>query len=263
MPALVPQVDSDWPVRVGLWIQPGQQQVRVGPASRRSAASETPAPTVLCGVADRRDASPTVGYLSPMNISGGVAVNGLTVVKVGGSLLALPELGPRLRKWLTGLAPSQVLIVPGGGPAADVVRDLDRRHCLGEEKAHWLALRAMSLNARVLAALVPDSRLVASVGEQFDGLQILDAYAFCLADERAHPDEALPHAWAVTSDCVAARAAVAARARELILLKSVTIPKGLAWDEAAREGYVDAVFPDVIRNTALGVRAVNFRVEES
>src|SRR5262249_50947889 len=77
------------------------------------------------------------------------------VVKVGGSLYDLPGLGARLRAWLERLPSREVLLVPGGGPAADVVRDLDRLHRLGEEAAHWLALRALSVNARFLAALLP------------------------------------------------------------------------------------------------------------
>ena len=45
---------------------------------------------------------------------------------------------------------------------------------------------------------------------------------------RAHPDTGLPHCWAVTSDSIAARAAVVCGADHLILLKSVTIP-ARAW----------------------------------
>jgi aspartokinase-like uncharacterized kinase len=186
-------------------------------------------------------------------------MNGPTVVKVGGSLFDLPDLGPRLQDWLAGLSRPHVLLVPGGGPAADVIRDLDRRHGLGEEKAHWLALRAMALNAHVLAGLLPGSSVVESVREPLAGPTILDAYAFCRADERDHSSRALPHAWAVTGDSVAARAAAAAEARELILLKSVTIPPDFRWDEAARRGYVDAAFAGVVRAAALEVRSINFR----
>jgi aspartokinase-like uncharacterized kinase len=186
-------------------------------------------------------------------------VNGPTVVKVGGSLFDLPDLGPRLRNWIAGLSRPDVLLVPGGGSAAEVIRDLDRRHGLGEETAHWLALRAMSLNAHILAGLLPGSRVVESVREPHAGAAILDAYAFCRADEHDHPAQALPHSWAVTSDSVAARVAVAARARELILLKSVTIPPSFGWVEAARSGYVDTAFAGVVRAAALEVRSVNFR----
>ena len=77
------------------------------------------------------------------------------VVKVGGSLFDWPDLGPRLRQWLAANAPREVILVPGGGPTADVIRTLDRTHGLGDEAAHWLALRAMAVNAELLAALLP------------------------------------------------------------------------------------------------------------
>jgi aspartokinase-like uncharacterized kinase len=182
------------------------------------------------------------------------------VVKVGGSLFDWPQLGPRLRRWLTELAAPSVLLVPGGGPTADAVRDLDCVHGLGEEKSHWLALRALTLNAHFLADLLPESRVVTSVTEHRGGVAVLDPLAFCLADERDHPADALPHSWSVTSDSVAARVAVASGAGELLLLKSITVPPEMPWEEAAQAGHVDGTFAGVIRRAAaLEVRAINFR----
>ena len=84
----------------------------------------------------------------------------LAVVKVGGSLYDLPDLGPRLQRWLNHVPANDVLIVPGGGPAADVIRDLDRIHHLGEENAHWLALEALRLNAHFIARLLPPADFI-------------------------------------------------------------------------------------------------------
>jgi aspartokinase-like uncharacterized kinase len=81
--------------------------------------------------------------LSPQRKQGNRAnSSGPVVVKVGGSLFDLPDLGPRLEVWLG--ARRSVVLVPGGGPTTDVVRALDRTHRLGEEAAHWLALRSIS-----------------------------------------------------------------------------------------------------------------------
>jgi len=186
-------------------------------------------------------------------------LSGLTVVKVGGSLFDLPELGPRLLRWLTELTAADVLLVPGGGPTADAIRDLDQRHGLGQEKAHWLALRALTLNAHVLANLLPGFRVVESTAERLGGKAVLDPHAFCLADERDHPAAALAHSWTVTSDSIAARVAIASGARQLILLKSVTLPQEIDWPQAARQGFVDGAFADLVRGVAaLQVRAINF-----
>jgi aspartokinase-like uncharacterized kinase len=155
-------------------------------------------------------------------------------------------------------------VVPGGGAAADVVRRFDRDHGLGEETAHWLALRALALNAHVLAALLPGAAVVetpeaaARLWPQ-GGLPVLDGHAFARADDR-RPGR-LPHTWAVTSDSLAARVADVAAARGLVLLKSVTVPAGMDWAEAARRGFVDEPFPEVLarRATAFEVAAVNLR----
>ena len=49
----------------------------------------------------------------------------------------------------------RMVLIAGGGPAADLVRALDRIHGLGDETAHRLALHAMDLTAIILAELLP------------------------------------------------------------------------------------------------------------
>jgi dihydroneopterin aldolase len=188
------------------------------------------------------------------------------VVKVGGSLYDWPDLATRLRCWLAGEWPAGdgVLLVPGGGPTADVVRDLDRRHGLGEEVSHWLALRALSLNAHFLASLLSPARVIGEVQEcrrvWHEGrMPILDVHEFARTDE-GRPGR-LPPCWTVTSDALAARVAVVAGARQLVLLKSTSIPAGVDWTEAGRLGLVDALFAEVLRQAPadLQVRAMNLR----
>jgi len=174
------------------------------------------------------------------------------VAKVGGSLYDLPELGSRLRAWLAELGPARVLLVPGGGATADVIREFDRCHALGEEVSHWLALHALTLNAHFL------TRLLSRFGPGSARVQVLDAQAFVQADE-GQPG-CLAHCWEATSDSVAARVAVVKQAAELVLLKSVTVPEQLTWEEASRYGWVDSLFPQIIRQASgLRVRAVNLR----
>jgi aspartokinase-like uncharacterized kinase len=167
------------------------------------------------------------------------------VVKVGGSLYDHPRLGPGLRAYLAELD-EPVLLVPGGGDFADAVRKLDAVHRLGEEAAHWLALRALAAAADFLRALVSSPRLT-----------VLDCHAFAVEDE-SRPGR-LPHSWRVTSDSVAAHAAVVFGASRLVLLKSTDVPPGTPWPEAAARGWVDPHFPAIVADHALRVEAVNFR----
>jgi aspartokinase-like uncharacterized kinase len=187
----------------------------------------------------------------------------ITVVKVGGSLYDLPDLGPRLDRWLREQAGERFLLVPGGGATADVVRGFHRTHEVDEERCHWLALRALSLNAHFIEGLLAGGIVVEDLGEcpaawEAGQTPVLDLHPFALADE-GRPG-CLPHCWTVTSDSLAARVAVVAGARRLVLLKSITIPAEMGWDEAARLGYVDGTFARVVWEAkGLEVRAILFR----
>jgi aspartokinase-like uncharacterized kinase len=182
-----------------------------------------------------------------------------TVVKVGGSLFDWPDLGPRLRCWLDRQAGRPILLVPGGGASADVVRAWDRLHGLGSETAHWLALRSLTFNAHFLAMLVPGARIVAH-GQALAAHEIgvLDAHAFVWGDE-GNP-ACLAHSWDVTSDSVAARCAVVCGARRLVLLKSVEIPAGMSWRQAAQRSLIDGRFEETLRHAkAINVQALCLR----
>jgi 5-(aminomethyl)-3-furanmethanol phosphate kinase len=183
------------------------------------------------------------------------------VVKVGGSLFDLPDLGPRLQGWLDQCGDRPVLLVPGGGAVVDAVRQLDRCHELGDERAHWLALRGLRLNAYFLASLLPGTPVIEmpeeTVTQKSAGSRgILDPFSFALADE-GRPG-ALPHSWSVTSDSIAARAALAIRPSELVLLKSVECAESSSWEEAARHGWVDRFFPGAVCGISR-IRVINFR----
>lgn len=162
----------------------------------------------------------------------------MIVVKVGGSLFDHPRLGPGLRLYLDSLAPANVLLVPGGGDVVEAVRKLDAIHALGEETCHQLALRGMQLTGEFLLRLLGENPRVTI--PPFD------------LDE-------LPHSWQVTSDSIAARAAVMYGAERLVLLKPVDVPAGVAWEVAASHGWVDAHFPKVVANAAFPIEVVNFR----
>ena len=167
----------------------------------------------------------------------------MIVVKVGGSLYDHPGLGPGLRAYLDALG-GPVLLVPGGGGMADAVRGLDRTHRLGEDAAHWIALRSLTVAASFLRTLVPRH-------------PVLDAHEFLSRDRGAQG--ALPASWAVTSDSVAARAAAVGKAERLVLLKSIDVPAGTPWEEAASRGWVDAYFPRAVEAAEFRIEAVNFR----
>lgn len=183
----------------------------------------------------------------------------LLVAKVGGSLYDLPDLAARLQSWLTEVMDQSVLLVPGGGPTADVVRRFDQLHQLGEERAHWLALRSLTLNAHFLLTLLPRTQLVLQPEEWPSNCRVgvLDPHAFACRDEER--PGALPHTWNVTSDSLAARVALMAGARRLILLKSTDLPEGTTWSAAGALDLVDRCFAALVEAGELPVQWVNLR----
>ena len=92
-------------------------------------------------------------------------------------------------------------------------------------------------------------------------MTILNAFQFLSGEKAACRKGRLPHCWAVSSDAIAARAAVVAESNHLVLLKSVTIPQGMDWEDAGRRGYVDEWFARTVRQAEpkLQVSAVNLR----
>jgi aspartokinase-like uncharacterized kinase len=165
---------------------------------------------------------------------------GVIVVKLGGSLFTEPLLGPTLRQWLITLS-EPVVIFPGGGSFADVVRELDSVHKFSSSESHWLAIRSLSLSTFFLQQLL---------GSQLD---ILDAYEFFTKHDIT------PHSWTVTSDSLSLAYAQHQQASKLVLLKSITKPDEASWEQAANLELVDRYFPTLHEQNPIPVELINFR----
>lgn len=175
------------------------------------------------------------------------------VVKVGGSLLT----GGLLRPLLEALEPlartKGLVLVPGGGPFANAVREADRLHAPGETSAHWMAVLAMDQHAHLLAGLLPSAVLVTDVSTVERAIAagrvaLLAPFAWLRA---ADP---LPHGWHVTSDSIAAWVAGQLGAGLLVLLKALEgaadghgelLPDADAASLVA-QGMVDEHFPQAL-----------------
>jgi aspartokinase-like uncharacterized kinase len=163
-------------------------------------------------------------------------------IKLGGSLLDLTDLADRLEQLRPDWG-NRPMVVVGGGPAADLVRDWDLRHQLGEARSHWLALDALELTSRLLVHLWPIAQL-ASVSE-------LDAcwQAGCVPVIRArewfelaadNSQSSPPQNWQTTTDTIAAWIASVSHSASLWLLKSVDPPASLT--DAVQRALVDPTF---------------------
>jgi aspartokinase-like uncharacterized kinase len=180
-------------------------------------------------------------------------MSGTVVIKVGGSLFDWPDLPDRLSRLLEQrrAGGERLVLVAGGGAAADFVRQLDQTFALGDLPAHCLALRSLDLTAHVLAALVPGLVVVDRLTELEQAWRRSHSPALAprrfLAESEPSSPTPLPASWDVTSDAIAARLAVCLGASELLLLKSAPLPPGTDRGRAAELGLVDRHFPEVAR----------------
>jgi 5-(aminomethyl)-3-furanmethanol phosphate kinase len=145
--------------------------------------------------------------------------DGILVIKLGGSLAAIPGALDSACAAVSDLARRhRVVVVPGGGPFADAVREFDRREGLGDDAAHWMAILAMDQYAHVLAQRIDRAVLVEEPGGI--GAAVGAGRPAVLAPYRwMRSADVLPHSWDATSDSVAAFIAGALDAARLVLVK--------------------------------------------
>jgi aspartokinase-like uncharacterized kinase len=170
------------------------------------------------------------------------------VVKLGGSLLRDPAAHAAALRALAAVAPLyRLAIVPGGGPFADVVRLLDRSLSLGNDVAHWLAIRGMDMHAELIAGRLPHAELADSPLAATTALA-MGRTPLLLLSRWMQTVDPLPHSWDVTSDSIAAWVAGELAAQGLVLLKPV------AGDALAlTDAYFERALPAGVHVVAIGV----------
>jgi aspartokinase-like uncharacterized kinase len=165
----------------------------------------------------------------------------LSIVKLGGSLIAADALRPCLALLAERMTPC--VVVPGGGPFADTVRATQARLDLDELAAHRMAILAMQQYGLLLQALEPRLRLVERACE-VEALVHERAAGVWLPWAMVGRDATLPASWDVTSDSLALVLATRLGAARLLLVKAASVPDGAAsLAELARAGLIDAAFP--------------------
>ena len=126
-----------------------------------------------------------------------------TVVKVGGSLALYPEKLRALCAKLSEIsAKHKLIVVPGGGEFADLVRDLDKRFNLSNEASHRMAILGMDQYGFLLSDLMPCSCVV----NQLENVQkVLDSgkLPVFLSSNLLLSEDPLQNSWDVTSDSIA------------------------------------------------------------
>lgn len=168
-------------------------------------------------------------------------MRGSCIVKLGGSLAGSGE----LTAWLDMLiaAETRIVLVPGGGPFADRVREAQVRLGFDDATAHHLAILAMEQFGRALAGLRPTLEPAESMSAIAAALRRGRLPVWMPARMTIGRPE-IPETWEVTSDSLALWLAARLGARHALLVKSAPPSDGpLTAEGLAAAGFVDAAFP--------------------
>lgn len=169
----------------------------------------------------------------------------ITVVKLGGS----HAFSPALRSWIGAIAGAagEIVIVPGGGPFADVVREIQPKMGFDDRAAHAMALLAMAQFGNALTSIGGDlGLLMAESRAEIDRalarghIPVWSPYAML----RGALD--VPASWAVTSDSLALWLAQAIGAPQVLLIKSRAAPQGATVPLLVADELVDRGFPEFL-----------------
>ena len=143
-------------------------------------------------------------------------------VKLGGSLAG----SPLLQEWLSLLADcggGRVIIVPGGGPFANAVRNSQSQWAYDDRTAHRMAILATEQYGLMMEGLDPRLFCAATEAELRKGLA-QNRVPIWLAWPMVINDPGLPQDWSCSSDSLALWLAIRMQADALILVKSAPLP---------------------------------------
>jgi 5-(aminomethyl)-3-furanmethanol phosphate kinase len=173
----------------------------------------------------------------------------LIVVKLGGSVVRSGD----LPAWLEAIAAASrpIVIVPGGGALADEVRACQSQLGFGDMAAHRMALLAMDQLAWAVAGLRQGLAVGAAEAELRAVLergQVAVWAPYALVAERTD----IEASWRLTSDSLALWLARRLGAVRCYLVKSIARKgDGMSARQLARDGVVDAAFPDMLRDAGM------------
>jgi dihydroneopterin aldolase len=162
------------------------------------------------------------------------------VVKLSGGLAGSPD----LPIWLAALESCSLplVIVPGNGAFADIIRAMQIEMRFDDETAHHMALVAMQQYGIALSTLWPRLSCVATPAAIHRALRL--GQVPCWNPAKMALAAPLPKSWDISSDTLAAWLAAELKADRLMLIKNVDAPSAAetAADLAAL-GFVDPLFP--------------------
>jgi aspartokinase-like uncharacterized kinase len=176
----------------------------------------------------------------------------ITVFKLGGSLLDLPDLKSRLSEAIDLCNSIYPVLVVGGGPLADLVYDYQSIHKYDDQTGHRLAIQALEFNSYLVESFFTPGQVAHDYRTCKElwvkgHIPILNPFTFLKSQERAN-ENPIPATWSFTTDSISARISEMLQAGELVLLKSVRWDSGSSLASAAQNGDIDPFFEKSLKS---------------
>lgn len=140
----------------------------------------------------------------------------MIVVKLGGSLYNTSELSHWLNILDDCAKQQPIIVVPGGGPFANQVRNAQKLHGFDDNHAHHMAILAMAQFGLLIKGIAPNCRLFYFPDDKpvpSTGLSVW------LPSKSLLSQSEITHSWAITSDSLALWLANKLNSEQLILVK--------------------------------------------
>ena len=143
------------------------------------------------------------------------------VIKIGGSLAEDPERLRALCAKLSEFAKKYaIVVVPGGGRFADVVRDFDKRFTLSSEISHRMAVLGMNQFGLLLSQIIPNScaTYLLNDAKQLSEIGVVPVF---LPSRLMFKEDPLENSWNVTSDSISVYVASRLHVAKVLLVTDV------------------------------------------
>ncbi len=177
----------------------------------------------------------------------------MIIVKFGGSLYSAPE----LKHWLTTLQyhaqRQKIVIVPGGGPFADQVREAQSTHGFDDHHAHYMAILAMAQFGLLLSGLLPNCQTFSWPSET---ASLNAPLTIWLPDKQLLEQVDLTQNWDITSDSLALWLAQQYSADKLSLIKSNPPQHITSINELNNMGFLDNAFSALAAQQAIPIEVI-------
>lgn len=179
----------------------------------------------------------------------------MIVVKLGGSLYNTSE----IRHWLTTLVEyakqQPIVIVPGGGPFANQVRDAQKLHHFDDSHAHHMAILAMAQFGLLIRGITPHCPLFYFPANT--PVVIQKTLSIWMPNESLLSQAEIMHNWAVTSDSLALWLANELNAEQLILVKQEHCSDNRSITELSKLDVLDTGFQHLFSQTTIPSQIVD------